>query len=82
MADSQTRAGITLRIQIDNQNLAANRGHRSRQIDRRRGFANAALLICHGNNPRPPIRLGDGFQALIKKACNWFIYLIRHGKFP
>ncbi len=43
--DAETGRGIALRIEIDDEDFLADGGERGAEIDRRRGLADAALLI-------------------------------------
>ncbi len=66
--DAEAGGGVALRIQIDDQHALADRGECRPEIDRRGGFADAALLVGQSENPRMP---GD---------CGIFlIYLINYG---
>ena len=42
--------GVALGVAVDEQDGAAGKGECGGQIDRRRGLADAALLICDGDN--------------------------------
>ena len=48
----KTGRGVALRVEIDEQDFFAHRGERGREIDRGRGFADAAFLVGDGENPR------------------------------
>lgn len=45
--NAKTRAGIALRIKVDDQYLLANGREGCREIDGGRGLAHAALLVRH-----------------------------------
>src|SRR5690606_273746 len=49
--DAEAGAGIALRIEIDDQDAFTDCGKRSRQIDRGRRLADAALLVRNGDDP-------------------------------
>ena len=49
--DSQSRTGIALGVEIDNQDLFAYRCEGRCQIDCRRSLAHAAFLICDRDDP-------------------------------
>ena len=54
--DAETGRGIALRIEIDDQDFLADGGKRGAEIDRRRGLADAALLVGDRKDAR---RLGE-----------------------
>ena len=54
--DSQARACGTLRVKIDDQDLASVFGQRRREVDCGSGFTHAALLIGHSDNPGRTVR--------------------------
>ena len=54
--DAETGRGIALRIEIDDQHFLADGGERGAEIDRRRGLADAALLVGDREHAR---RLGE-----------------------
>ena len=54
--DAEPGRGIALRIEIDDQHLLADGGKRGAEIDRRRGLADAALLVGDGEHARRPRR--------------------------
>ena len=47
LGDAVAGGRVALRVQIDDQDLFAQRGHTGREIDGGGGLAHAALLICH-----------------------------------
>ena len=49
--DAQPDRQRALRVEVDQQHLAAVLGQRGTQVDRRRGLADAALLVAHGDDP-------------------------------
>ena len=49
--DAEAGAGVSLGIEVDNQDLLTDRGERGRQIDGRRRFSHPALLHGHGERP-------------------------------
>ena len=49
--DAETRAGIALRVEVDDQDAAAGRAQGGAQIDRGRGLADTALLVRDGEYP-------------------------------
>ena len=42
--------GVALGVAVDEEHLAAFEGEGGGQIDRRRGLADATLLVCDGDN--------------------------------
>ena len=50
--DAETGRGVALRIEIDDQDALANRGECRAQVDRRRGLADAALLVGQRQDAR------------------------------
>ena len=64
--DAETGRSIALRIKINDQHVLADRGERGTKIDRRRGFADPALLIGDRQNPRP--RAASGRMASFPKG--------------
>ena len=53
-----------LRVEVDEQDPAAELGQRRAEVDRRRGLADAALLVAQRDDPRRPVpverrRFGD-----------------------
>ena len=56
--DAEPGRGVALRIEIDDQHALADRGERRAEIDRRRGLADAALLVGDGEHARRLGRLG------------------------
>ena len=50
--DAEAGRGVALRIEIDDQDLLADRRKRRPEIDRRRCLADAALLVGEGDHPR------------------------------
>ena len=54
LVDAEPRAGIALRIEIDDQHPLADGCERRAEIDGGRGLADAALLIGEGDDPRAP----------------------------
>ncbi len=57
LIDAEAGRCVALRIKVDDQHLFADSGERSAEIDGGRGFADAALLIGHGQDARVPRRL-------------------------
>jgi hypothetical protein len=53
-ADAEAGAGIALRVEVDDEHPMPGRGKRRREVDRRRGLADAALLVGDGDDARPP----------------------------
>jgi hypothetical protein len=53
--DAETGRGVALRVEIDHQHARADRGQRRGEIDRRRGLADAALLV--GDDQYPWLRI-------------------------
>src|SRR6185295_18248171 len=47
--DAEVRGGVSLRIEIDQQNVVPLRRKRGGKIDRGGGLAHPALLVHHGN---------------------------------
>ena len=56
--DAEAGRGVALRIEIDDQHALADGGERRAEIDRRRGLADAALLVGDGEHARRFGRLG------------------------
>ena len=52
--DAEAGRGVALRIEIDDQHVLADRGERGAEIDRGRGFADAALLVGDRQDARRP----------------------------
>ena len=50
--DAEAGRGIALRIEIDDQDFLADGGERGAEIDRGRGFADAAFLVGDGEHAR------------------------------
>ncbi len=50
--DAEAGRGVALRVEIDDQHILADGGERGAEIDRRRGLADAALLVGDGEHPR------------------------------
>ena len=57
--DAETGRGVALRIEVDHQHLLPDGGERGAEVDRRRGLADAALLVGESNDPQGP-RRGPG----------------------
>ena len=49
-ADAQPHGQRTLRVEVDEQHLAADLGQRGTEVDGRRGLADATLLVAHGDD--------------------------------
>jgi hypothetical protein len=49
--DAEAGAGVSLGIEVDNQDLLPDRGKRGCQIDGRRRFSDPAFLIGDGEGP-------------------------------
>ena len=77
--DAETRRGIALRIEIDDQNIFADRGERGAEIDGGRGLTDAALLIGDGKDARGPGRLGRERAVRCGKGNHGLIGCIIHG---
>ena len=50
LIDAKPRAGVALRIEVDDEHAFANGGERRAEIDCRRRLANSALLIGESKN--------------------------------
>ena len=50
--DAEAGRGVALRVEVDDQHLLADRGERRAEIDRRRGLADAALLVGEREHAR------------------------------
>ena len=59
--DAEPGRGVALRVEVDDQHVLADRGQGGAEIDRRRGLADAALLVGDRDHPRPAG--GAGFAA-------------------
>ena len=51
LVDAAAHGGIALRIEVDQQHTALGRTERCGQVDGRRRLADAAFLVCNGNDP-------------------------------
>jgi hypothetical protein len=56
--DTEARAGIALRVEVDDQNPAASGTEGSGEVDRGRGLADAAFLVGNGEDPGASLRQG------------------------
>ena len=83
--DAEPGRGIALRIEIDDQHPLADGGERGAEIDRRRGLADAALLVGDRQHPRQaglvgPLdrerhdlaRIGIGHGVAFHAVWGWF----------
>ena len=61
--DAEAGGGIGLRIEIDDQDVAAHRCQRGAEIDRRRGLADPALLIGDGEHATGGALFGGGTRC-------------------
>ena len=50
--DAKTGAGIALRVEVNEKDAFAYRRQRGAEVDRGRGLADAAFLVCHCDNAR------------------------------
>ena len=50
--ESKPAGQVALGVHVDDEDALLGHGERGREIDRRGGFANPALLVCNGNYPR------------------------------
>src|SRR5262245_35612826 len=48
---TKTAGEVALRVDIDQENLATFQRQRGGDVDRGRGFSNAALLVCYRDHP-------------------------------
>jgi hypothetical protein len=76
LVDAETGRGIPLRIRVDDQNALAQHGECRAEIDGRRAFADAALLIDERDDatqdisPKESLRAGVagvGIEILLEK---------------
>jgi hypothetical protein len=51
MVDPQGRGRVALRVEVDDEDLSALQRQRRGQVHGRRGLADAALLVGHGEDP-------------------------------
>ena len=64
--DAETGRGIALRIEIDDQHALADRRERGAEIDRRRGLADAALLVGERRTRGLGRRVGAAILAIAR----------------
>ena len=66
--DAQAGRGRSLGVEVDDEDLAPQLGQGRAEVDRRRGLADAALLVAHGDDPSGSVRLqrsGNGEVLLL-----------------
>jgi hypothetical protein len=80
--DADGGAGVALRVDIDEQRPALGRGERGGEVHRRRGLADAALLVRDGEDPGHLRACVRGSTALEGSEQVGVLRLARGGREP